>query len=98
MKRFKRKVLGTFILISIIPLGIIITSNIYLIIRNRQDNIVEQQRLAIDNASGRISKYLQEQAMAMTLVVSAPIDSIWEIGFADLDFLLRNSFSSGNKL
>jgi signal transduction histidine kinase len=97
-KKFKKKVLVTFVLISIIPLLAIIVSNIYLIIKNRQATIVEQEKLAIDNARNKITKYFQEQSEALNLVVSAPIDSIWNISPNDINFLLQNSFEIGKPL
>lgn len=97
-KKFKKKVLVIFILISIIPLITIFTANIYLIIINRQQTIVEQQQLAVDNASNKITKYFQEQSQGLSLVVSAPINSIRELSFNDINFLLKNSYESGKPI
>lgn len=87
-----------FIIISIVPLAVIFSANIYLIIKNQQQTIVDQQQLAIDNASGKITKYFQEQSQGLSLVVSASISSIKELSRSDMDFLLKNSYLSGRPI
>jgi len=69
-KKFKIKILKIFILISITPLLIISLSNLYLVIKTRQQNIAELQNLAISNAGEKVKKFLNQKIEGLNLVVS----------------------------
>ncbi len=93
VSKFKAKVLLIFILISSIPLFVISFGNLYLVIHSRESEIVDQQKLAMENASTKIGKYLQEKFDGLNLVISAPMKSVSDLHVNDLDFLLLNSFN-----
>jgi len=93
VSKFKAKVLLIFILISSIPLLVISFGNLYLVIHSRESEIVDQQKLAMENASAKIGKYLQEKFDGLNLVISAPMKSVSDLHVNDLDFLLLNSFN-----
>ncbi len=93
VSKFKIKVLLIFILISSVPLLVISFGNLYLVIHSRESEIVDQQKLAMENASTKIGKYLQEKFDGLNLVISAPMKSVSDLHVNDLDFLLLNSFN-----
>ncbi len=92
-KKFKSKVLAIFFLISLLPVLIIAASNIYLVIKTRQQSIVELQNLAMENLSEKITKYLNQKSEGLNLVVSGDIESINDLPINNLYFLLFNSFN-----
>ena len=92
-KKFKTKILVIFFLISLLPVLIIAVSNIYLVIKTRQQSIVELQGLAMENLSEKITKYLNQRAEGLNLVVSGDIKSINDLPINNLYFLLFNSFN-----
>ena len=93
VSKFKAKVLLIFILISSVPLLVISFGNLYLVIHSRESEIVDQQKLAMENASTKIGKYLQEKFDGLNLVISASMKSVSDLHVNDLDFLLLNSFN-----
>ncbi len=92
-KKFKSKVLAIFFLISFLPVLIIAVTNLYLVIKTRQQSIVELQNLAMENLSEKITKYLNQKAEGLNLVVSGDIESINDLPVNNLYFLLFNSFN-----
>ena len=103
-KKFKIKILKIFILISITPLLIISLSNLYLVIETRKQNIAELQNLAIENASEKVKKILNQEIEWLNLVVSGSsseqgnvIKKITEINPNNLIFFIKSVYeSSGN--
>lgn len=99
-KKFKTKVLKIFILITLAPLFIVSLSNLYLVVKTRQQNILEIQNLAIENAQEKIIKYLNEKSEGLNLVVTATgqsqyqLQSIRQMPVNNLYFLLNNAYNS----
>ncbi len=97
-KKFKYKVLVTFMLISLVPLMIISLSSLYLVVKTRQQNILELMHLAINNASDRINKLIREKSEGLRLVVGAPIQSITDLPGINLYPLLMSSLDTTQPL
>jgi len=93
-KHFRGKVIKIFILITILPLLIVSVSNLYLVIITRQKNISEFQHLALDNASEKVVKYIDDKSDGLNLIISSPIDSLHSLLAKDTLFLLINSFET----
>lgn len=77
-RKFRNKVFVVFLLISLLPIIIISSSNLYVIIKTRQQNISEMQNLAINNAYEKITKYLNQKMEGLNLVVSGKQSSVSE--------------------
>ena len=92
-KKFKSKVLAIFFLVSFLPVLIIAVTNLYLVIKTREKNIAELQNLAMENLREKITKYLNQKAEGLNLVVSGDIESINDLPINNLYFLLFNSFN-----
>lgn len=91
MKRsFKIKIIKLFLISSLLPLLVISVSSLYITIRTRQQNIVELENLAIENASEKIEKYLNQKVETFNLVINTDPESISDIDMATLDFLIEN--------
>ena len=82
------------------PLFIVSLSNLYLVIKTRQQNILEIQNLAIENAQEKINKYLNEKSEGLNLVVTATgqsqyqLRSIRQMPANNIYFLLNNAYNS----
>ncbi len=93
-KTFKVKILKIFLFVSLLPLLILSASNIYIVISSRQKNIAELQNLAIENASEKITKFINQKIEGMNLVVSgsarngAPVSNLHDIDPLNLAFLI----------
>lgn len=89
-KKFKSKILKSFFLISILPLLIISSTSLFIVFDSGKKNIIELENLAMDNASEKVQKFLNEKMDVFNLVVSGEPKSLREIDLNNLNYLIDN--------
>lgn len=94
-KSFRVKLIFIFLFVAMVPLIAVAWSNFYLVTQNREQNVLELQRLALANAEDKVSRLFNEKIDNLQLVVSAPIDTLYQLRASDIKFLLESSFSPG---
>ena len=95
-KKFKSKIIKSFFLISILPLLIISSTSLYIVFDSGKKNIIELENLAIDNASEKVQKFLNEKMDVFNLVLSGNANDLKEIEINYLSYLndLVNNLST----
>ena len=73
-KTFKRKVLVVFLLISLVPLFVVASSNLFFIWKTRQQNIVELENLALENANQKLDAFVNGKLEGLKVEFSLPDD------------------------
>ncbi|MEA3398411.1 MAG: sensor histidine kinase [Patescibacteria group bacterium] len=74
-KKFINKILLIFVLVGLLPLLIISASSLFIVVKTRQQNIMELQNLAINNVDDKVTKYLNEKMEGFNLVISGSPDA-----------------------
>jgi len=88
-KTFKKKVLVVFILISLVPLFVVTTSNVFFIWKTRQESIVELENLALEKATQKINAFIDEKLDGLELEISTSeqFDFVNSINYLPPDIL-----------
>lgn len=86
-----------FLLAGLLPLLIVSASSLFIVVKTRQQNIIELQNLAINNAEDKITKYLNGKMEGFHLVVSGSsgesatsVEELKSIDPNNMIFLLRS--------
>ena len=86
--KFRTKIFKFFIMVSIIPLIVISVSNVFIIILTRQQNIIELNNFAVDNASEKIRKFLSNKLDSFNLVLNYNPTHLIELDTNTSNFLI----------
>lgn len=90
----KSKIIAIFVFMVILPLLAASLGNLYLVIKNREQNVLEYQNLAVNNAEEKITKYFNQKIDNLQLVISGPHTSLYELRASEIYFFLNNSFNA----
>lgn len=98
LKKFRTKIFLSFVLVSLLPLFIISYNSLDLVIKTRQVNISELEFLAIENASDKVKKFLNQKMEMFNLVVSATTTDISQIDLNNLNHLIDASSAAAGDI